>query len=160
MKQEVLNDGSNQIQPDKQRRPAVEAANCSKAFIRRRSEGNNGIIVVDGGCLPRRYLHRPANVFWHRWGSAWQPRRCHVAAMCPCHHEVYVGVWSGSVSLSVMQERVRAFGSPVCLCVMQELAKYTVSSGKRARQKPSSPFLQSLHRRLSIPALLRQTLPH
>lgn len=46
MKQEILNDGSNQIRPDKQRRPAVEVANCSKAFIRRRSGGNNGIIVV------------------------------------------------------------------------------------------------------------------
>ena len=31
---------------------------CSKAFIWRQSGGNNGIIVVDGGCLSHSYLHR------------------------------------------------------------------------------------------------------
>lgn len=74
----VSNHSSNYLQPDKQRRPSVEAADCSKAFIRRRSGGNNGIIVLDDGCLSRRYLRRPANFCWHRARSAWQSRRCHV----------------------------------------------------------------------------------
>lgn len=52
--------------------PSVGAADCSEAFIRARRGGNNGIIVLDGGCRSCRYLDRSANFFWHRAGSAWQ----------------------------------------------------------------------------------------
>lgn len=92
----VTNHISNYLQPDKQCRPSVEAEDCSKAFIRRRNGHNNGIIVLDDACLSRRYLHRPANFCWHRVGSAWQSRRCHVVSvyvcMCLC---VCVCAWWG-----------------------------------------------------------------
>lgn len=96
----------------------MEAADCSKAFIRRGSEGNNGIIVLDDGCLSRCYLRRPANFCWHQADSAWQPRRCHVVSVCVCVcDEVCVGISSRSVRESLLQEwacargfGVRAFG--------------------------------------------------
>lgn len=65
---------------------------------------------------------------------------------------------------SVLQEWVCASGFEVCAWG-REPAKYTMFSGWRASQKASrttrikSPFHQSLHLYLSIPALLRQTNP-
>lgn len=95
----VSNYSSNYLQPDKQWRPSVEAADCSKAFIWRRSGGNNGIIVLDDGYLSHRYLHRPANISWHQavFSLAVAAPSC-----SPClrvqvcaHDEVCVGIHLG-----------------------------------------------------------------
>lgn len=82
------NHSSNYFQPDKQWRPSVEAAECSKAFIWRRNGGNNWIIVLDDSCLSHCYLRGPAKFCWHRACSAWQSWHRNVirvyARVCLC----------------------------------------------------------------------------
>lgn len=149
------NHSSNYFQPDKQWRPSVEAAECSKAFIWRRNGGNNGIIVLDDSCLSHCYLLNSAGTERVRLGSRG-------TAMLPVSMHVYVCAraslcWhlSGCVSVSALD--VCEWVWSVCKEEKSWPTTPCFLNNKRARNQAgqyNSPLHQSIHLYLSIPALL------